>query len=72
MAMSSSPAKMEQTVRPGQRELDRLLLAVGAGDREAFGEVYERTRAAVYATALGVLGDHHEAQDVTQDAFVRI
>ncbi len=72
MAMSSLPAKMEQTVRPGQRELDRLLLAVGAGDREAFGEVYERTRAAVYATVLGVLGDHHEAQDVTQDTFVRI
>lgn len=69
MAMSSLSVKTEQTDR---RELDRLLLAVGRGDREAFGVLYEAAKGAVYAAALGVLGNHHAAQDVTQDAFVRL
>lgn len=72
MAMSSLSVKTEQTVRSDREILDRLLTAVGAGNREALGELYGRTRGAVYAAALGILGNHHEAQDVTQDAFVRI
>ena len=72
MAMSSPSVKTEQTHRPDREILDRLLLAVGAGDREALARLYEETRGAVYAAALGVLGNHHEAQDVTQEAFVRI
>ena len=67
--MSSLSVKTEQTDR---RELDRLLLAMGAGDREALACLYEATTGAVYAAALGVLGNHHAAQDVTQDAFVRL
>ncbi|MBP3520759.1 MAG: RNA polymerase sigma factor [Oscillospiraceae bacterium] len=70
--MSSPSVKTEQTHRPDREILDRLLLAVGAGDREALARLYEETRGAVYAAALGVLGNHHEAQDVTQEAFVRI
>lgn len=72
MAMSSPSVKTEQTHRPDREILDRLLLAVGAGDREALARLYEETRGAVYAAALGVLRNHHEAQDVTQEAFVRI
>lgn len=72
MAMSSPSVKTEQIRRPDREELDRLLLAVGAGDREALARLYEETRGAVYAAALGVLGNHHEAQDVTQEAFVRL
>lgn len=72
MAMSSPSVKTEQTHRSDREALDRLLTAVGAGDREALGELYGHTRGAVYAAALGVLGNHHEAQDVTQEAFVRI
>lgn len=70
--MSDTFVKSEQAGTLDRQELDRLLLAVGTGDREAFGALYERTRGAVYAAALGILGDHHEAQDVTQDAFVRM
>lgn len=72
MAMSSPSVKTEQIRRPDREELDRLLTAVGAGDREALARLYEETRGAVYATALGVLGNHHEAQDITQEAFVKI
>ena len=55
-----------------RRELDGLLLRVGQGDREAFARLYAQTRGAVYALALSLLGDAHEAQDVAQDAYVRV
>ena len=55
-----------------RRELDRLLLQVGQGDREAFARLYGLTRGAVYALALSVLGDRHEAQDIAQDVFVKV
>lgn len=55
-----------------RRELDGLLLRVGRGDREAFAQLYGLTRGAVYALALSLLGDSHEAQDVAQDTFVKV
>lgn len=61
-----------QTTEEKDRELDRLLLRVGQGDREAFARLYNLTRGAVYALALSLLHDAHEAQDVAQDAFVRV
>lgn len=54
------------------RELDGLLLRVGQGDREAFARLYTLTRGAVYALALSLLRDAHEAQDISQDVFVRV
>lgn len=54
------------------RELEHLLRQVGRGDREAFARVYGLTRGAVYALALSLLHDAHEAQDVAQDVFVRV
>ena len=55
-----------------RRELERLLLLTGQGNREAFGLLYAKTRGAVYALALSLLGDAHEAQDIAQDAYVRV
>ena len=52
-----------------RRELERLLLLTGQGNREAFGLLYAKTRGAVYALALSLLGDAHEAQDIAQDAY---
>ena len=60
----------EETER--RRELEQLLLRVGGGDREAFGLLYARTRGAVYALAVSLLRDAQEAQDVAQDAFVKV
>lgn len=63
---------MEYGGVPDREELERLLLAVAGGDREAFGQLYSRTRAAVYGLVLSCLKHADDAQDVTQDAFVRI
>lgn len=61
-----------RTTEEKDRELDRLLLRVGQGDREAFARLYGLTRGAVYALALSLLRDAHEAQDVAQDVYVKV
>ena len=53
-------------------ELERLLLQVGQGDRDAFARLYSLARGAVYALALSLLQDVHEAQDTAQDTFVKV
>jgi RNA polymerase sigma-70 factor (ECF subfamily) len=41
------------------------------GDREAFGRLVQRHQRRVYAAALHILGNHADADDATQEAFVR-
>lgn len=41
------------------------------GDREAFGRLVARYQRRVYAAALHILGNHSDADDVAQEAFVR-
>ena len=53
-------------------ELEELLLRIAQGEQQALEELYRRTRGAVYALALSFLKNAHDAQDVTQDAFVRV
>ena len=53
-------------------ELEELLLRIAGGEQQALEELYRRTRGAVYALALSYLKNAHDAQDVTQDAFVRV
>jgi RNA polymerase sigma-70 factor (ECF subfamily) len=50
-------------------DLDLVRLAQ-AGDVEAFGELVERNRRAVFRAALACVGSPAEADDVTQEAFV--
>ena len=57
---------------PDRKELEQILIAVAAGEQEALAQLYHRTRAAVYALALSILKNTHDAQDVTQDTFVRV
>ena len=57
---------------PHLRELEQLLLRLGGGDREALRAIYQRTRGAVYAMALGLLKNAQDAQDITQETYVRL
>jgi RNA polymerase sigma-70 factor (ECF subfamily) len=41
------------------------------GDRAAFGALVRQYQRRVYATALHILGSHADADDVTQETFVR-
>ena len=44
--------------------------AVLGGDRASYATLVQRYERAVLGVALGILRDHHAAQDVAQDAFV--
>jgi len=63
---------IEHSQCPNKTELEQLLVKVAAGEQESLAVLYLRTRAAVYALALSILKNTHDAQDVTQDTFVRI
>ena len=53
------------------RQLETLLVEMAAGDRESLAELYHRTRTAVYGLALSIVKNAADAEDVTQDTFVR-
>lgn len=49
----------------------QLVLAAQAGQRDAFGELFERFQRHVFAIALRRLGDHNDAQELCQEVFVQ-
>lgn len=49
-----------------------LIERVGAGDRDAFEELYRRYTRPVFGLALRRLGDRGRAEDAAQDAFTAI
>lgn len=71
MLMGMMPT-IEQGARENRKKVEDLLLRVATGDKEAMALLYHCARAAVYAMALSILKNAHDAQDVTQDTFVRV
>jgi len=53
-------------------ELVWLLAAVAKGDEAAFGRLYEATRAKLYGVALRILRRADLADEVMQDAYLRV
>ena len=54
------------------RSLAELVAAIGGGDRAAFAQLYAATSAKLYGTALRILRRRDLADDVVQEAYVRI
>jgi RNA polymerase sigma-70 factor (ECF subfamily) len=52
-------------------EIDDLVLAAQDGDSQAFGELTIRFEGMVFALALRRLGDYSEAEELTQEVFVK-
>jgi len=50
-------------------ELARL---AAAGDATAFGEIHDRHRVRVYSIALRMTGNAADAEDITQESFLRL
>ena len=63
---------IEEESAANRERLERLLAGVARGEQDALEALYQSARAAVYALALSVLKNTHDAQDVTQDTFVRV
>lgn len=53
------------------REEAALVNRARGGDSEAFGSLVERYMRRAYHVALGLVGSHEDALDLSQDAFVR-
>jgi RNA polymerase sigma-70 factor, ECF subfamily len=55
-----------------ETDLVNCLTLVGAGDRAAFGRLYDRSASQLFALALGICRRRALAEDVLQEAYVRI
>jgi RNA polymerase sigma-70 factor (ECF subfamily) len=61
------------SAEPADRSEEKALLRrAQAGDPDAFGEVVKRHWKRAFWTAYDVLYDHDRAQDVAQEAFVKV
>src|ERR1019366_4976475 len=49
-----------------------LLRRMAHSDREAFGQLYDRFARPLYATALRILSNASEAEDIVQDVFLAL
>ena len=70
--LAAAKVKTEYLQPEDKHALERLLSGVAAGDRGALEQLYCRTRTAVYGLALSYLKNPQDAQDMTQDVFVRV
>ena len=57
---------------PANTPLDDLLLATAAGDRRAFEQLYQRSSPALYAAVRRSVWLRCEAEEVLQEAYVKI
>ena len=57
---------------PGIHLEKGLLEAVGRGDPDAFRTLYKQTGKPVYAYALSILHNPQDAEDATEDTFLKI
>ena len=59
---------MAEPTSPSDRD---LILRAQAGESAAFGELVQRYMRRAYYAALGLVGSHEDALDLSQDAFAR-
>ncbi len=62
----------EARKRLADADCEALLAGIAQGDQTAFAEFYQSTDRAVYAYALSLTRNHHDAQDVMMDAYLKI
>lgn len=54
------------------KQIEKLIKTVSEGDTEALGELYELIKTDVYAYCLSKLNDRYDAEDVTEETFLKI
>jgi len=54
-----------------QAEIERFVERAKRGDQQAFGRLVDEYKDKIYSYVSRMLGDPYEAEDVTQEAFVR-
>ena len=64
-----SEISSDKTGRTAEHDLVRR---ARRGDRDAFGSLITQYMQRAYFTALGLVGSHEDAQDLSQEAFARV
>lgn len=59
-------------VAQGEQSDELLLAAIGRGETDALGKLFDRYNRLAIAVAYRVLGDRNAAEDTVQDAFVSV
>ncbi len=71
-----SDEELEKLPPPPVNEAKAAFLAIlqraKEGDKKAFEEIYQLYHRRIYNAVYGMLSDHDDAQDVTQDVFMRL
>ncbi len=62
----------ESTGKESAKLLDGYIAGIAKGDRDALADLYHHSSASVYAFALSILKNVHDAEDVLQDCYLRI
>ena len=57
---------------PPPTDLAELLRRSGAGDQDAFAEVYEATASRVFGLALRLIRNHAQAEEVAQEVYLQL
>lgn len=63
-----------QPLRPAlsAQDFEQLLGQIALGSQQAFEELYRATDSAIYGYALSLTRNHHEAQDIMMDTYLKI
>lgn len=64
--------KEESEAKRRYIEEEQLLECIGNDDAEAFRKLYGMHAKSIYAYALSILRNHHDAEEVMQDTFIKI
>src|SRR5450432_2681117 len=71
--MNSDETSAESAAAMERARFDaELLRRMGRSDREAFAQLYDRFSRPLYATALRILNNAAEAEDIVQDVFLAL
>lgn len=70
--MSNNQSNRYLNAQAADVSLEACLERMGAGDEGALGEVYHLSRTAVYAYALSLLKNVHDAEDVLQECYLKL
>jgi len=74
--LATLPRSQRRATTPSRTYLDDpdvlLMLRVQDGDDDAFAELVERYRTRIFGSFVKRLGDRQEAEDLTQEVFLRL
>lgn len=62
----------QQLPHPDHKDLDLYIQMIAGGSRDALEALYHDTSTAIYAYALSVLKNPHDAEDILHECYLRI